>query len=123
MNCGNPGLDRKALEVPLISEPKRHWPAIGLCVGRDPKHNHRSRDAPDCDTADEVRREARHVRKLPPAPWIKDEVSTDKALQIEPKEDLKKRSGKSPNYAEAFMLTFTPRPPSPNIQLLKSSLA
>lgn len=51
-------------------------------------------------------------------PWIKYKVSTDKVLQIEPKEDLKRRSGKSPDYAEAFMLTFTPRPPEPGVRLL-----
>jgi hypothetical protein len=37
-------------------------------------------------------------------------------LQIEPKQDLKKRTGKSPDFAEAFMLTFTPRAPEPNIR-------
>jgi hypothetical protein len=39
-------------------------------------------------------------------------------LQIEPKQDLKKRTGKSPDYAEAFMLTFTPQPPQANVRLL-----
>jgi hypothetical protein len=39
--------------------------------------------------------------------WIKYKVSTDKVVQIEPKEDLKKRTGKSPDWAEALMLTFT----------------
>jgi len=41
--------------------------------------------------------------------WIKYKVSTDKVVQIEPKEELKKRTGKSPDYAEAWMLTFTQR--------------
>lgn len=43
--------------------------------------------------------------------WIKYKVNTDKVLQIEPKEDLKQRTGKSPDFAEAFMLTFIPPPP------------
>ena len=43
--------------------------------------------------------------------WIKYKVSTDKVIQIEPKEELKKRTGKSPDFAEAFMLTFTQGPP------------
>jgi hypothetical protein len=50
--------------------------------------------------------------------WIKYKISTDKVLQIEPKQDLKKRTGKSPDYAEAFMLTFTPQPPVPAVRLL-----
>lgn len=51
-------------------------------------------------------------------PWIKYKTSTDKVMQIEPKIDLVKRSGKSPDYAEAFMLTFTVPPPEPNIRFL-----
>ena len=47
---------------------------------------------------------------------VKYKVSTDKVLQIEPKEVLEKRTGKSPDYAEAFILTFTPRAPEPNIR-------
>jgi hypothetical protein len=39
--------------------------------------------------------------------WIKYKVSSDKQIQIEPKEELKKRTGKSPDFAEALMLTFT----------------
>lgn len=39
-------------------------------------------------------------------------------LQIEAKEDLKKRTGKSPDYAEAFMLTFVAQPPEPNVRFL-----
>ncbi len=46
---------------------------------------------------------------------IKYKVSTDKVLQIEPKEELKRRTGKSPDYAEALMLTFTPPPPIPSV--------
>ncbi len=38
------------------------------------------------------------------AAWIKYKVSTDKVLQIEPKEDLKERTGKSPDFYEAFSL-------------------
>ncbi len=41
--------------------------------------------------------------------WIKYKESTDKVLKIEPKEDLKKRVGRSPDFAEAFMLTFADR--------------
>ena len=50
--------------------------------------------------------------------WIKYKVSTDTVLQIEPKEDLKKRTGKSPDFAEAFMLTFVQVPPEPEIQFI-----
>ncbi|NCU42340.1 MAG: hypothetical protein EOM19_06520 [Candidatus Moranbacteria bacterium] len=39
--------------------------------------------------------------------WIKYKVSSDKQIQIEPKDELKKRTGKSPDFAEALMLTFT----------------
>ena len=39
-------------------------------------------------------------------------------MQIEPKEDLKRRSGKSPDFAEAFVLTFTPQPPEKAMRLL-----
>ena len=48
--------------------------------------------------------------------WIKYEVTPDKIIQIEPKVDLRKRTGKSPNLAEAFMLTFTQGPPEPRIR-------
>ena len=47
--------------------------------------------------------------------WIKYKVNTDKVLQIEPKIDLKHRTGRSPDFAEAFMLTFIPPPPVPSI--------
>jgi len=50
--------------------------------------------------------------------WIKYKVSTDKVLQIESKQDLKQRTGKSPDFAEAFMLTFSAPKPQPNIRLL-----
>jgi len=49
---------------------------------------------------------------------IKYKDTSDKVLQIEPKADLKKRTGKSPDYAEAFMLTFTVPPPEPNVTWL-----
>jgi hypothetical protein len=43
--------------------------------------------------------------------WIKYKVNTDRNIKIEPKEDLKKRTGKSPDFYEAFMLTFyQPKP-------------
>lgn len=48
--------------------------------------------------------------------WIKYKVNTDKVLQIEPKIDLKHRTGRSPDFAEAFMLTFVPPPPEPSIR-------
>lgn len=41
--------------------------------------------------------------------WIRYKTSSDKQVKIEPKEDLKKRSGKSPDFAEALMLTFYER--------------
>lgn len=50
--------------------------------------------------------------------WIKYKVSSDKVLQIEPKEDLKKREGKSPDFAEAIMLTFADPVAQPGIVLL-----
>jgi hypothetical protein len=50
--------------------------------------------------------------------WIKYKTSTDKVLQIEPKDDLKKRTGKSPDWAESFMLTFADAEPQPGIRLL-----
>ena len=49
---------------------------------------------------------------------IKYKTSMDKVLRIEPKEELKKRTGKSPDYAEAFMLTFVQGPPEPGVRLL-----
>jgi uncharacterized SAM-binding protein YcdF (DUF218 family) len=49
---------------------------------------------------------------------IKYKTSTDKVLQIEPKEELKKRTGKSPDYAEALMLTHVQPPPEPGVRLL-----
>ena len=39
--------------------------------------------------------------------WIRYKVSSDKQVKIEPKESLKKKNGgKSPDFAEALMLTF-----------------
>lgn len=37
--------------------------------------------------------------------WIKYKVTSDKVIQIEPKLELKKRTGKSPDVAEALMLS------------------
>jgi hypothetical protein len=54
------------------------------------------------------------LRRLP---WVKSKVSTNKVLQIDPKEHLKRRTGKSPDYADAFVLTFTLREQAPNIRL------
>lgn len=42
--------------------------------------------------------------------WIRYKVNSDKQMKIEPKEDLKKRTGKSPDFSEALMLTFYERP-------------
>lgn len=39
--------------------------------------------------------------------WIKYKINSDKVIKIEPKEELKKRTGKSPDYAESLMLTFS----------------
>ena len=50
--------------------------------------------------------------------WINYKISTDKVLQIEQNEDLKKRTGKSPDHSEAFSLTFAPAEPQPGIRLL-----
>lgn len=49
--------------------------------------------------------------------WIKYKVNTYKVLQIEPKDELKSRTGKSPDYADAFMLTFVQKT-LPNVPLL-----
>lgn len=49
-------------------------------------------------------------------PWIVYKVSTGKGLQIEPKETLKKRTGKPPGFAEALMQTFIVPTPAPNIR-------
>lgn len=38
--------------------------------------------------------------------WLKYKVSSDKEIRIEPKDELKKRTGKSPDFAEGLMLTF-----------------
>lgn len=48
--------------------------------------------------------------------WIKYKVTTDKAIQIEPKDELKRRHGKSPDFAEALMLSFAPPYPIPSIR-------
>jgi len=42
--------------------------------------------------------------------WIKYKVNSDKQIGIEPKADLKKRTAKSPDFADAFMLTFYKKP-------------
>ena len=51
------------------------------------------------------------------ASWIKYKVSTDKVLQIEPKEDLKERTGKSPDFWDAFCLCFSPARVQPGIRI------
>ena len=50
--------------------------------------------------------------------WIKYKINSDKVVQIEPKADLKKRTGKSPDFAEALMLTFTTKKPEGNVRWL-----
>lgn len=45
--------------------------------------------------------------------WIKYKVNSDKNIQIERKEKLKTRVGRSPDTAEALMLTFTKKRPQP----------
>ena len=47
--------------------------------------------------------------------WIKYKVSTDKVIQIESKQELVKRTGKSPDDYDALALTFAPRKPRPSI--------
>jgi hypothetical protein len=42
--------------------------------------------------------------------WIKYKINSDRQIKIEPKEDLKKRTGKSPDFIEGLMLTYTPVP-------------
>lgn len=48
--------------------------------------------------------------------WIKYKATSDKVIQIEPKDELKKRTGKSPDYADALALTFAPPEVQPNIR-------
>ena len=38
--------------------------------------------------------------------WIKYKVNSDKQIKIEDKQTLKKRTGRSPDVAESYMLTF-----------------
>lgn len=38
--------------------------------------------------------------------WIKYKTNSDKQVKIEPKEELKKRTGKSPDFYEGLMLSF-----------------
>lgn len=56
-----------------------------------------------------------HFRQLS---WIKYKINTDKVIQMEPKEELIRRTGKSPDFADALMLTFVAPPPVPNIRWL-----
>ena len=50
--------------------------------------------------------------------WIKYKSTSDKVLQIEPKQELKSRTGKSPDFAESFMLTFANQKPIPGVRWL-----
>lgn len=42
--------------------------------------------------------------------WLKYKTMSDKKVQMEPKEKLKARTGASPDFAEAFYLTFADQP-------------
>jgi hypothetical protein len=42
--------------------------------------------------------------------WIRYSTTSEKLLKIEPKADLVARTSKSPDYAEALMLTFYKKP-------------
>ena len=50
--------------------------------------------------------------------WIKYKVSTDKVIQIESKQELVQRSGKSPDYYDALALTFAPTKPRPSVRFV-----
>jgi hypothetical protein len=50
--------------------------------------------------------------------WIKYKVSTDRMIQIEAKQEMVQRTGKSPDYADSLALTFSPSPPTPSIRFL-----
>lgn len=50
--------------------------------------------------------------------WIKYKVSTDKVIQIEPKQDLITRTGKSPDYADALALTFATGKARPSVRFI-----
>jgi hypothetical protein len=50
--------------------------------------------------------------------WIKYKVDTDKSLATEPKSDLVKRTGKSPDYADALALTFAPEQPIADVAFI-----
>lgn len=49
---------------------------------------------------------------------IKYKVSTDKVVQIEPKAEMVKRTGKSPDYSDALSLTFAVADPQPGIRFI-----
>jgi hypothetical protein len=51
-------------------------------------------------------------------PGIRYKVSTDKVIEIEPKQDLKSRTGRSPDVAEALMLTCSAPPPDVLIEFI-----
>jgi hypothetical protein len=42
--------------------------------------------------------------------WLKYKTLSDRKVQMEPKKDLKARAGSSPDFAEAFYLTFCDKP-------------
>ncbi len=48
--------------------------------------------------------------------WTRDTVATGKLVEIELQNDLCKRSGRSPDVAEALMLTFTVKAATPRIR-------
>lgn len=49
--------------------------------------------------------------------WLKYKTNSERQIKMESKDDLKKRTGKSPDFAEALMLTFY-NPTSPGIALI-----
>lgn len=50
--------------------------------------------------------------------WIKYKVNSEKVISIEPKAELKNRSGKSPDFADSLALTFARNEPRPGIMVV-----
>lgn len=50
--------------------------------------------------------------------WIKYKINSDKVVGLESKQDQKKRTGKSPDFADSLMLTFITAPEAPSITFL-----
>lgn len=47
--------------------------------------------------------------------WMKYKIDTDKVISLEPKAELVQRTGMSPDFADAFLLTFSPPETIPDI--------